>query len=202
MTGIPNTKNQDPLLTLAQLLHGGVEGIEASGQRALVESQSLPTDIRTAEGDDDVASYLALGFTFGEPDADDPLFRPATLPEGWEIRATEHAMWSDIVDERGLVRVRVFYKAAPYDRRAFMNLEKEPGRRLAFDWIYDEKRSDEPEFLGLLTPEELEQARGACVEFVERIEEYPHNEQYREPVERMRTAVEAAIEARPGGEDG
>jgi hypothetical protein len=91
---------------------------EAAGQRQLVASTSLPTD---ASGDD--AEFLALGFTFGDPDPGDPMFRPVTLPDGWSKQPSDHDMWSHVVDELGRRRVAVFYKAAFYDRRAFMRLE-------------------------------------------------------------------------------
>lgn len=95
---------------------GYVEGMESAGQRQLVESTDLPT-----QGSSD-PEFLRLGFTFGEPHKHDPLFRPATLPEGWKKVAKDHAMGSAIIDELGRERVDVFYKAAYYDRRADMHL--------------------------------------------------------------------------------
>lgn len=95
---------------------GYIEGMEAAGQRQLVDSCDLPT-----KGSDD-PEFLRLGFTFGEPHQDDPMFRPATLPEGWKKQGTDHAMHSKIVDTLGRERVGVFYKAAFYDRRADMRL--------------------------------------------------------------------------------
>lgn len=91
--------------------------MEAAGQQQLVNSDRLPVD---TDGQDQ--AFIDLGFTFGEPDADDPLFRPATLPEGWTRRASDHDMWSYLVDETGTDRVSIFYKAAFYDRRAHMGL--------------------------------------------------------------------------------
>lgn len=101
---------------------GYIEGMEADGQRQLVNSDRLPTSNRRVGCDSDEA-FLALGFTFGAPDPDDPLFRPATLPPGWARQASDHSMWSYIVDEHGRRRVAIFYKAAFYDRDAFMRLE-------------------------------------------------------------------------------
>lgn len=94
---------------------GGIEAQEAAGQRALVESTHLPLKMGKRE------PYEALGFTFGE--AVDNLFINATLPDGWTIRATDHSMWSDILDEKGRRRAGVFYKAAFYDRDAHMDLD-------------------------------------------------------------------------------
>lgn len=119
MNGPENTSKRDSLLHLLGMISDGqsdyITGMEAAGQRQLVGSISLPTDARPDDG-----TYLALGFTFGDPDPDDPMFRPATLPDGWTKQRTDHSMWSRIVDEHGRERVSIFYKAAYYDRRAFM----------------------------------------------------------------------------------
>jgi hypothetical protein len=90
---------------------------ERAGQRQLVHSDRLPTDLHTPREE-----FEALGFTFGEPDEHDPMFAPATLPEGWKREGSDHAMWSYIVDEHGRRRVSIFYKAAWYDRSAHMGL--------------------------------------------------------------------------------
>ncbi|MFE9737321.1 hypothetical protein [Streptomyces sp. NPDC006477] len=91
---------------------------EARGQQQLVHSDRLPTELR-----DDRAAFEALGFTFGTPDADDPLFTPTTVPDGWTREAADdHDMWSYVVDTLGRRRVAVFYKSAFYDRRADMHI--------------------------------------------------------------------------------
>ncbi|MFJ2477075.1 hypothetical protein ACIOWI_29570 [Streptomyces sp. NPDC087659] len=91
---------------------------ERAGQAQLVNSDRLPAKMPyNAQAD-----FEALGFTFGEVDPRDPLFRPATLPTGWKRQASDHDMWSYVVDELGRRRVGVFYKAAFYDRRASMSL--------------------------------------------------------------------------------
>lgn len=95
---------------------GIIEAQEAAGQAALVASESLPVDMHDRE------TFEALGFEFGAPYPDDKLFLPAKLPAGWSKRPTDHSMWSDIVDDKGRVRVGVFYKAAFYDRKAHMSL--------------------------------------------------------------------------------
>jgi hypothetical protein len=125
MTRIDNTtkRMQDPaekLLFLAEGLaygsDGAIENQERDGQRQLVNSDQLPT---RAEAQ---VVYEALGFTFGEPDASDPMFRPATLPPGWSRKGSDHAMWSYLVDELGRERAGIFYRAAFYDRSAHMSL--------------------------------------------------------------------------------
>ena len=51
----------------------------------------------------------------------DDLFYSVELPEGWEIEATGHSAWSDLIDNKGRKRASFFYKAAFYDRDAFIN---------------------------------------------------------------------------------
>ena len=48
---------------------------------------------------------------------------PVVLPDGWEIKATEHTMWNEVLDDKGRKRMTIFYKAAFYDRDAFANLQ-------------------------------------------------------------------------------
>ena len=96
---------------------GGVEAQEKAGQRALVASAKIPKELIGCT----IQDLEALGFTFSNKQSDDPLFIEATLPAGWSKRATDHDMWSDIIDETGKVRFNVFYKAAFYDRRADMS---------------------------------------------------------------------------------
>lgn len=94
-----------------------IGGQEKRGQQQLVNSDRLPTEIRG-----DRADFEDLGFVLGVPDPTDPLFAPAALPDGWAREASDHDMWSYIVDQLGRRRVAIFYKAAFYDRRADMHL--------------------------------------------------------------------------------
>lgn len=109
------------LFLAASLGPGGVDQAiaeqERAGQQQLVHSDRLPVD---TGGTDE--AFLALGFTFGPADAADPMFRPAALPAGWERQASDHDMWSHLVDGLGRKRVAVFYKAAAYDRSAHMRV--------------------------------------------------------------------------------
>ena len=96
---------------------GGIEAQEAMGQAALVGTKdTLPKDCPQKE-------LEALGFVFGGPI--DDLFINVTFPAGWSKKATEHSMWSELLDETGKKRGAIFYKAAFYDRRAFIRLERE-----------------------------------------------------------------------------
>lgn len=127
-----NTSRRDPLIHVAGSWDNPsryIEEMEADGQRQLVNGTDLP-----AKGYD-VKEFEAVGFTFGEPDKRDPLFRPATLPEGWKREGSDHSMWSYIVDQLGRRRVSIFYKAAFYDRDANMRLETRYGylRRVVDD---------------------------------------------------------------------
>ena len=103
-------------LVIAGGSQGEIEAMEAAGQSELVLSDCIPTQTMYCTDDD----LVALGFTLGAALPNDPLFRAASLPDGWSKRATDHDMWSEIVDEHGTVRVSMFYKAAFYDRRAHL----------------------------------------------------------------------------------
>jgi hypothetical protein len=111
-----------------------IENMEARGARELVASESLPT--KCSQEDDDL--LVSWGFEFGEPFADDPMFRPARLPPGWSKRATDHSMWAEVVDDDGHVRISIFYKAAFYDRSAHMHLNPR------YDMVYAESRTEHP----------------------------------------------------------
>lgn len=104
---------------------GLIEQSEARGQQELVSSNSIPSEWvgynQNAEESDTMLRQM--GFEIGKPFEDDPLFRPAMLPEGWKKVATNHAMHSDILDENGFARVGIFYKAAFYDRKAHISLK-------------------------------------------------------------------------------
>lgn len=93
---------------------GGIEAQEKAGQSDLVHSSQLPKD------GCDRAQLETLGFTFGD-DVDD-LFVNVKFPPGWKLNPTDHSMWSELIDENGTVRGSVFYKAAFYDRRAFIRM--------------------------------------------------------------------------------
>lgn len=118
-----NPDSPDALLLLITAMDGGgpenfIYAQERAGQRQLVNSAKLP-----AEGRGDIRGQLAsMGIALGEPDPDDPLFAPATLPDGWTKQPSDHDMWSYVVDTLGRRRVAVFYKASWYDRKAFLRV--------------------------------------------------------------------------------
>lgn len=124
---------KNPLM--AMIGSRGIEAQEARGQRQLVESTSFPT-----KGRQD-AELIAMGFELGEPYSDDLMFRDAKLPAGWKKKASDHSMWSYIVDDQGRRRVAIFYKAAFYDRNARYHLEQ----RFVISKNYELPRSAEKE---------------------------------------------------------
>lgn len=65
----------------------------------------------------------------------DDLFYNVKLPEGWEIKATDHSMWNELLDNKGRKRAQFFYKAAFYDRDAFINFSTR--FRVSVDHIAD-----------------------------------------------------------------
>ncbi len=115
------TAEEHPEIFLVEAMMTGasnsIERQESRGQQQLVCGDVIPTDRRI---DDSV--LIELGFTLGEVVQDDPIFQRAGLPDGWSKKATDHAMWSHIIDERGRKRFGVFYKAAFYDRSAHMSM--------------------------------------------------------------------------------
>ncbi len=92
---------------------------EKRGQDELVNSEQLPCDCSEA----DKKTLEAHGVVFGKPSASDPLFCDATLPSGWKKEASDNDMWSYLVDNKGKRIASIFYKAAYYDRSAYMSVD-------------------------------------------------------------------------------
>ena len=143
----------------------GIEAQEAQGQRELVNSQVLPTEIIHSSQ----ADMEELGFIFGEKVAGDEIFRHVELPEGWSKKGSDHSMWSYVVDERGIDRVGIFYKAAFYDRSAHMQVIR-VGRNLASNMIYSDAEIEIPEGL---TVEEVGELRDEIDLYLERADAHP-----------------------------
>lgn len=99
---------------------GGIERQEAAGQAKLAKSADrLPLDINFPRGVTHAQVAAATGIEFGK--VVDKIFIEATLPDGWKIVPTSHAMWSDLVDDKGQKRADIFYKAAFYDYNAHIS---------------------------------------------------------------------------------
>jgi len=113
---------------------------EAQGQRELVNSSTIPTDL----GDRFSSSYPSnqsilesFGFKFYGEVPGDSIFQYVDLPEGWIRKASDHSMWSHIDDTKGRARCNIFYKAAFYDRSAHLHIN----RRYTHQWDYDHFKS-------------------------------------------------------------
>jgi hypothetical protein len=97
---------------------GAIERQEAEGQQQLVLDTALPT-----KGLSELPAEWGIAipesqYRVGRPN--DPLFTDVKLPKGWTILPTDHSMWSKLVDETGVERASIFYKAAYYDRDAYI----------------------------------------------------------------------------------
>lgn len=161
---IENTSRRNPNIHVDGILAAGqgryIENMEAVGQSQVVHGDRLPAELLSPRRE-----FEDLGFVFGDPDPDDPLFMAAALPEGWTREGSDHAMWSYLLDRRGVRRVAVFYKAAFYDRHADMRVHN-VGYHLANDAIYSEGDAfDLPPHE--YTPAELTAAVKACDDYLD-----------------------------------
>lgn len=93
-----------------------IEMQEKEGQQQFVNNQQLPTRCPA----DLKAKLEAAGVVFGAATPGDPLFCMAQLPKGWKKEGSDHSMWSYLVDDKGVRQASIFYKAAYYDRDAFL----------------------------------------------------------------------------------
>jgi hypothetical protein len=145
-----------------------IEEQEAEGAAQMLNATTLPTRLNYSKQHE----FEELGFTFGKQVPGDELFREATLPEGWTKEGTGHSMWTRIKDERGIERVSIFYKAAFYDRDAFMSLTN-VGYKIANDYIYGDEDNVDTELLAKLTESEKQDAINQCEDYLERAERSP-----------------------------
>jgi hypothetical protein len=129
--GLKEDGNMILLEALAGMGDGSIERQEARGQSKLCASELIPVDIRVKDGEKILEDF---GFILGDVLDDDPLFREATLPDGWSISPTDHAMWSYLLDGNSRKRGSIFYKAAFYDRSSFLRLNT----RFSYEENYDD----------------------------------------------------------------
>lgn len=127
------TLREDPMLMMVAALGkpmsgrstgSAIEESESRGQARLAllsktAEALLPTDMRDARPALEKAGVRFLGTVDG-----DPMFQRVTLPPGWEIKRTDHNMYTNLCDEKGRVRASIFYKAAFYDRSARLSMER------------------------------------------------------------------------------
>lgn len=101
-----------------------IENQERRGQQSVVKNQRLPKKLNSHSKDNiehAKQQYEKMGIII--VDEYDDLFWNVELPEGWEIKATDHTMWNNLFDNKGRKRANLFYKAAFYDRDAFINFD-------------------------------------------------------------------------------
>jgi hypothetical protein len=115
MAAIKAAVDGDLANSLVASIPGGIEAQEARGQQSFVNSETLPLKFNFGTREE----LEQMGVRFGE-DIDD-LFCRVELPPGWKKVATDHSMWSKLVDEKGRERASIFYKAAFYDRKAHIS---------------------------------------------------------------------------------
>ncbi len=116
-----NTENNP----MPQWLMGGnpnaIESQEAEGQKELINSLQLPLKCNSPRGINAAEQYHKMGINTFTGSKGDDLFLGVKLPTGWKKEATDHSMWNNLIDDKGRVRATFFYKAAFYDRDAFVN---------------------------------------------------------------------------------
>lgn len=128
-----NTKSNGDLDNfIAAFTPGGIEAQEAAEQKKMVENCQLPKRVSGAMWGqlEEIWGIKVTGIV-------DDLFYKVALPEGWKLQATNHSMWSDLLDKDGCKRASIFYKGAFYDRRADMRVNP----RYAMNYVYSK---DEP----------------------------------------------------------
>lgn len=98
-----------------------IEAQEAQGQVDLIASDQLPRKCNHPYHGNAAEIYHKMGIKVFTSSKGDDLFMGVKLPEGWKKEATSHSMWNNLVDDMGRIRATFFYKAAFYDRDAFVN---------------------------------------------------------------------------------
>lgn len=112
---------------------GGIKAQERAGQIASAHNETLPKQCPRQ-------LLETLGFKFGA-DQDD-LFVKVAFPNGWKKRAADHALYTDLLDDKDRKRGQIFYKAAFYDRRADMHLTRRYSTNTY--WVCDESGTSVP----------------------------------------------------------
>lgn len=133
---------QDRLNVLFEALlsgdpYGAIERGEKRGQSEFVSSERLPIRVNDGANTDSKIQYEKMGIKV--VDKYDDLFYNVILPDGWKKEATGHSMWNNLLDNKDRVRATIFYKAAFYDRDAFINFE----RRFTTDCVLAEDAPSE-----------------------------------------------------------
>lgn len=102
-----------------------IEQQEAEGQKEITiptkERNCIQLPLKINSGGDD--GYERLGIKFKKSIEGDDLFGMYEVPNGFKTIATDHNMWNDLLNEKDEVVASFFYKAAYYDRDAFINFK-------------------------------------------------------------------------------
>lgn len=118
-----NTANEPRIDWLFGMNPRAIENQEAEGQKELVNSEQLPAKLNGYRNESPIEQYKKMGIEVIGQSEGDELFLDVKLPDGWKKEATDHSMWNKLVDDKGRQRAMFFYKAAFYDRDAFINFE-------------------------------------------------------------------------------
>lgn len=112
-----------------------IERQESEGQKEVVSSLQLPRICNHPHGTNASEQYHKMGIQVFTSSKGDDLFMGVKLPDGWKKESTDHSMWNNLIDDKGRIRATFFYKAAFYDRDAFVNFK----HRYIFCTEYAEK---------------------------------------------------------------
>lgn len=102
---------------------------ERDGQESFVNSDTLPSQMSAKAR----TILEAAGVKFGGTVPGDDLFVYVELPAGWRKNGSSHAMHSSLLDGHGRTRASIFYKAAFYDRRAGLDINRRFGIMRDYD---------------------------------------------------------------------
>ncbi len=135
---------------------------EEKSQKELEESLQLPLELNTPHGKNVVELYHKMGIKTFVPSKGDTMFIGVKLPEGWVKKATDHAMWSNLLDSKGRKRASIFYKGSPYDRKSHIDIN--PRYRISVDRVGfqngDYSQNERHEYHSYKTP-----IRGIVIDF-------------------------------------
>lgn len=122
---------KDPASFLVDALMVGsdnaIELQELQGQVDLAGASSLPVKMGGAR-----PVLESWGFRFGPHDGKD-LFIGVTMPAEWKVVPTDHPLHSRLLDAKDRERATIFYKAAFYDRDAYLSLTTRFSVRKKYD---------------------------------------------------------------------
>lgn len=123
MAKITNTSKDPRLDWLFGINPEAIYNQESEGQKELNSSDQLPRKCNSPRGLNIKEQYELMGIKVISESDGDELFLDVKMPSGWRKEATDHSMWNNLVDDKGRVRGTLFYKAAFYDRDAFVNFK-------------------------------------------------------------------------------